>query len=67
MTTIFLNPCAALRELTKSGEGQNLVEYALLVALIALACAAAVSSVASAINGVFNNFYVPPTPGGFLN
>lgn len=39
----------------KNGEeGQDLVEYALLVSLIALACVAGVSSVASAITKVFS-------------
>jgi pilus assembly protein Flp/PilA len=36
-------------------EGQDLVEYALLVALIALVCVTGVSNVASAINTVFSN------------
>jgi pilus assembly protein Flp/PilA len=36
-------------------EGQDLVEYVLLVSLIALAVAAAFPPVTSAITGVFNN------------
>jgi pilus assembly protein Flp/PilA len=36
-------------------EGQDLVEYALLVALIALVCVTGVSNVASAINTVFSH------------
>ena len=40
----------------KNGEqGQDLVEYALLVALIALVCVSGVSNVATAVNGVFTN------------
>jgi len=40
----------------KSGEdGQDLVEYALLVALIALVCVAGVNNVATAVNSVFTN------------
>jgi pilus assembly protein Flp/PilA len=39
----------------KNEEGQDLVEYALLVALIALVCVTGVSNVASAINTVFSN------------
>jgi pilus assembly protein Flp/PilA len=35
--------------------GQDLVEYALLVALIALVCVTGVSNVASAINTVFSH------------
>ncbi len=38
----------------KSDEGQDLVEYALLVALIALVCITGVSNVATAVNTVFN-------------
>ena len=37
----------------KNDEGQDLVEYALLVALIALVCVAGVNNVASAVNNVF--------------
>jgi pilus assembly protein Flp/PilA len=37
----------------KNDEGQDLVEYALLVALIALVCIAGVNNVASAVNNVF--------------
>lgn len=36
-------------------EGQDLVEYALLVALIALVCVTGVSGVANAVNTVFTN------------
>jgi pilus assembly protein Flp/PilA len=39
----------------KNEDGQDLVEYALLVALIALVCVTGVSNVASAINTVFSN------------
>jgi len=35
-------------------DGQDLVEYALIVALIALACVAGMSSLASAINNGFS-------------
>jgi len=36
-------------------EGQDLVEYALLVSLIALAAIAGISPIASAITSAFNN------------
>ena len=36
-------------------EGQDLVEYALLVALIALVCVSGVNNVATAVNSVFSN------------
>lgn len=40
----------------KNGEeGQDLVEYALLVALIALVCITGVGNVATAVNSVFSN------------
>jgi pilus assembly protein Flp/PilA len=40
----------------KNGEeGQDLVEYALLVALIALVCITGVGNVATAVNTVFSN------------
>jgi pilus assembly protein Flp/PilA len=39
----------------KNEDGQDLVEYALLVALIALVCVTGVSNVASAINTVFSH------------
>jgi len=39
----------------KNGEaGQDLVEYALLVALIALVCVSGVNNVAAAVNNVFS-------------
>jgi pilus assembly protein Flp/PilA len=38
----------------KSDEGQDLVEYALLIALIAFACTAGMSSLANSINSAFN-------------
>jgi pilus assembly protein Flp/PilA len=41
--------------LKASEEGQDLVEYALLVALIALVCVSGVNNVAKAVNGVFTN------------
>lgn len=45
-----------LAETLKNGEeGQDLVEYALLVSLIALAAITGVNQVASAVTTVFNN------------
>ena len=45
----------SLRELSAAEEGQDLVEYALLVSLIALACMAAVGQVANAVTTIFSN------------
>jgi pilus assembly protein Flp/PilA len=44
-----------LANLTKSDEGQDLVEYALVVCLISLACITGVNQVSSAITVVFSN------------
>ena len=38
----------------KSDEGQDLVEYALLIALIAFACTAGMGTLASSINQAFS-------------
>ena len=39
----------------KNDEGQDLVEYALVVALIAFAATAGMGSLATSINGAFSN------------
>ena len=39
----------------KSDEGQDLVEYALLVALIAFACTAGMNTLATGINSAFTS------------
>ena len=54
MRDTFLNLYAKFQGL-KNDEGQDLVEYALLVALIALVCVAGVNNVATAINSVFTS------------
>jgi pilus assembly protein Flp/PilA len=46
---------AQLRRLWRQEEGQDLVEYALLVVLVALGAVAAMSSLASAISDAFSN------------
>jgi pilus assembly protein Flp/PilA len=43
-----------LKRLWKEEEGQDLVEYGLLVALVALAATAGMSSLATAINSAFS-------------
>jgi pilus assembly protein Flp/PilA len=55
MNNLFLALYVRLQNLMAREEGQDLVEYALLVALIALAAITGVSKVASAINTVFTN------------
>jgi len=44
-----------LQNLLRSDEGQDLVEYALLVALIALAAISGIRHVATAVTTVFSN------------
>jgi pilus assembly protein Flp/PilA len=55
MNNLFLSLYVKLQTLTAREEGQDLVEYALLVALIALVCIGGVSKVATAVNTVFSN------------
>ena len=45
---------AKLMSLVSNQEGQDLVEYALIVALIALAATAGMNTLATAINGAFS-------------
>jgi pilus assembly protein Flp/PilA len=51
---LFLNFYIRLQLLLNQEDGQDLVEYALLVALIALAAVSGTKAVASAINGTFS-------------
>ena len=53
MNNLFLKMYAKLLSLKNGEDGQDLVEYALLVALISLVAIAAVSNVGTAINSVF--------------
>jgi pilus assembly protein Flp/PilA len=55
MNCLVLNLRTKFRSLTNGEEGQDLVEYALLVCLIALACIVGVNNVASAVTTVFSN------------
>ena len=59
MTKVFINGYLKLRsltnEFTSDQSGQDLIEYALVVALIALAATAGMGQVASAINTAFNH------------
>jgi pilus assembly protein Flp/PilA len=45
--------CDVLRDFCREETGQDLVEYALIAALIGLACAAAMRGVATGISGEF--------------
>jgi pilus assembly protein Flp/PilA len=55
MNNLYANLILKLQALKNRDDGQDLVEYALLVCLIALACVTATSSVASAVTTVFSN------------
>ncbi len=55
MNSLFLQLYAKFQGLKNGEEGQDLVEYALLVSLIALVCISGVSTVATAVNTVFTN------------
>jgi len=55
MNNYFLALYVKLQNLMSREEGQDLVEYALLVCLIALAAITGVNKVASAVNTVFSN------------
>jgi pilus assembly protein Flp/PilA len=54
MNTMLLNLYVKFQSLMNRDEGQDLIEYALLAALLALACTAAVSGVANGIKTLFN-------------
>jgi pilus assembly protein Flp/PilA len=55
MNTLFLKMFVKVQNLMAREEGQDLVEYALLITLVALAAVAGINKVASAINTVFSN------------
>jgi pilus assembly protein Flp/PilA len=55
MNNLFLAMYVKLNNLMKHEEGQDLIEYALIAALIAVATIAGMSQVATAVNGLFSN------------
>ncbi len=48
-----MNFITHLRAFIKNDEGQDLLEYALLVALIALVCVGAVGAAGTSVNDIF--------------
>lgn len=54
MNNLFLAMYVKLNNLTKQEEGQDLIEYALVAALIAVVSIAMMSRVGTAINSVFS-------------
>ena len=55
MNNLFLKLYVKFQELKCNEEGQDMVEYALVVALIALAATAAMQGVGTALTNRFNN------------
>ena len=55
MKDMFLKIYIKIQGLLSQDEGQDLIEYALIVALIALACTAGMNALASAINTGLTN------------
>ncbi len=55
MNDIFLKMYVKFQNLMNREEGQDLVEYALLIALISLVVISGVNKVATAVNTVFSN------------
>jgi pilus assembly protein Flp/PilA len=55
MKNIFHKLQVKIQSLRNEDEGQDLVEYALLVSLIALVCISGIGNVATALSTVFTN------------
>ena len=55
MNNLLLNLYVKFKELTNREEGQDLVEYALVVAMIAFGATAGMTSLAGGINTAFSN------------
>jgi pilus assembly protein Flp/PilA len=54
MNNLLLNLYVKFQNLASSEEGQDLVEYALVVALIAFGATAGMSALAKGVNAAFN-------------
>jgi len=55
MNKIFFYLCVKIRELAKRETGQDMVEYALVVALIAFGATAGMKRLATGITTAYNN------------
>jgi pilus assembly protein Flp/PilA len=55
MNNLFLKMYVKVQDLMNQEEGQDLVEYALLITLVALAAVSGINGVATAINKVFTS------------
>jgi len=58
-----MNLLAYLRAFVRNDEGQDLLEYALLVALIAIVCVIAVGTTGTSVNAIFTE--IGATLGAF--
>ena len=58
MNTMLLKMYVKFQDLMSREEGQDLVEYALVIALIALGATAGMKSLANGINGAFQSVSV---------
>ena len=54
MNNLFLAIYVRLQNLMHNEEGQDLVEYALLIALVALVTIASITKIGTAVNQVFS-------------
>ena len=55
MNNMLLSLYVKLQNLMNREEGQDLVEYALLLSLIALVCIGAINTVATQVKAIFNS------------
>jgi pilus assembly protein Flp/PilA len=65
MNTMFLKLYIKLQDLAKHEEGQDLVEYALLVALIAFGATSGMKALSTGLNHAFGN--ISSTLGSYVS
>jgi pilus assembly protein Flp/PilA len=57
-----MNMITYLRSFARNEEGQDLVEYAMLVALIALVCVIGVTAAGTSVNAIFTSIAAKIVP-----
>jgi pilus assembly protein Flp/PilA len=65
MNTMLLKVYVKFQDLASREEGQDLVEYALVVALIAFGATAGMKALATGLNGAFNG--ISTTLGAYVS
>ena len=55
MNNMLINLYLKFHDLQNGEQGQDLIEYALMIALISLVCISGINGMASAVNSVFTN------------